>query len=166
MAVAVELAGAFPEAAELLDALRVAGLTVAVAESCTGGLLGAALTAFAGASDVVVGGVISYADSVKTELLDVPDELLRTYGAVSGEVAAAMAAGVRGRCGAGVGIGITGVAGPGAEGSAKPTGLIYVAVDSAAGTEVVRLEGDSGREGNRTGAVHAAIALALHDLAR
>ena len=90
------LAAAFPEAATLGRALAAAGLTIAVAESCTGGLLGAALTAVAGSSAYVRGGVIAYADDVKAEQLGVGRHLLATHGAVSAEVAAAMATGVRG----------------------------------------------------------------------
>ena len=155
---APSLAAAFPDAGELLDVLRAARMTLATAESCTGGLFSAALTAFPGASDVLLGGVVSYADSVKVSLLDVGEEVLRAHGAVSAEVARAMAAGARQRCSADMGVGITGVAGPGAEGS-KAAGLIFVAVDAEGVDEVLRLEGDGGREQNRAGAVRAAIAL-------
>ena len=103
---------AFPDAAALGRELIEAGLTIAVAESCTGGLLGAALTALAGSSAYVRGGVIAYADDVKAEHLGVGRHLLATHGAVSAEVAEAMAAGVRRRYDADLGVGITGVAGP------------------------------------------------------
>lgn len=121
--------------------------------------MSAALTANAGASDVVRGGIVSYADDLKTSLLDVPAALLREHGAVSREVAQAMAIGVRAQCGADMGVGITGVAGPDASGAGKPAGLIFVAVADAGAVQVTRLEGDSGREGNRAAAVRAGIAL-------
>src|SRR5579863_10776814 len=117
------LAQAFPEAVSLGRALAEAGLTVAVAESCTGGLLGAALTAVPGSSRYLRGGVIAYANEVKTALLGVPEPLIAQAGAVSAEVAEAMAAGVRAATGADIGLGITGVAGPGPDGPGKPAGL-------------------------------------------
>ena len=102
---------------------------LAVAESCTGGLLGAALTDVPGSSAYFLGGVISYADRVKVEQLLVPEELLRQYGAVSEPVAAAMAVGVRQLLRADIGVSITGVAGPDAEGS-KPAGLTFIGIDA------------------------------------
>src|ERR1700674_2971851 len=101
--------------------------SIAVAESCTGGLLGAALTDVPGSSAYFLGGVISYADRVKREQLGVSDGTLRRYGAVSEETAAAMASGVRQRLQADIGVSITGVAGPDAEG-AKPVGLTFVRI--------------------------------------
>ncbi len=133
---------------------------MAVAESCTGGLLGAVLTAVPGSSGHVLGGVIAYADPVKTDLLGVDPALLRSCGAVSEEVAAAMAAGARARLGTEVGVGITGVAGPGAEGG-KVAGLAYVAVEWPRGARVERLDGDHGREGNRGRAVERALRLLI-----
>ena len=107
--------------------LVAAGLTVAVAEPCIGGLLGAALTAVPGSSGYMRGGIIAYADPVKVHLLAVEPELLERVGAVSPEVAAAMAQGTARRLGADLGLAITGVAGPGAPTTRKPVGLIYVA---------------------------------------
>src|SRR5438874_8135901 len=101
--------------------------TLAVAESCTGGMLGAALTDVPGSSTYFLGGVISYADAVKLQQLGVPDASLRRYGAVSEQTAAAMARGVRQRLQADVGVSITGVAGPDAEGS-KPVGLTFIGI--------------------------------------
>jgi len=101
--------------------------TLAVAESCTGGLLGAALTDVPGSSAYFLGGVISYADPVKVDQLGVPEATLHRYGAVSEQTAAAMASGVRQRLHADVGVSITGVAGPDAEGS-KPAGLTYIGI--------------------------------------
>jgi PncC family amidohydrolase len=154
------LADAYPEAAEAGRGLLAAELSVAVAESCTGGLLGAALTAVAGSSRYVRGGVVAYANEVKTELLAVPAELIEAHGAVSEAVALAMAAGVRRRLRADVGLGITGVAGPGGESAEKPAGLIWVAVAGpGARRRAIRLTGDHGREANRGGAVRAALRL-------
>jgi nicotinamide-nucleotide amidase len=123
--------GATDLAAVVLDGCRARGLTLAVAESCTGGLLGARLTAVAGSSDVVLGGVIAYGNAVKTAELDVPAELIAAHGAVSEPVARQMAAGVRARLGAGVGVGITGIAGPGGGTADKPVGTVWIAVDAA-----------------------------------
>ena len=155
------IAADFPEALRVGELLRARRLHVAVAESCTGGLLGAALTAVAGSSDYVLGGVIAYADAVKTALLGVDPALLDAHGAVSEEVAGAMAQGVRARLQADVGVSITGVAGPGGESEAKPAGLVWVAVAGPhAGTlRTLRIDGDHGREGNRAAAVHAALRL-------
>lgn len=152
----------FPEVTTLAAALSSKQLTVAVAESCTAGLLGAALTAVPGSSAYMLGGVIAYADALKVRLLDVPEATLAAHGAVSDEVAHAMATGVRARTGADIGLSITGVAGPGVEEGGKPAGLIFVAAADAGGLEVVRLDGDDGREGNRVRAVHTALQLCLH----
>ncbi len=144
----------------MLDGCRARGWSLAVAESCTGGLLVAALTSHSGSSEVVLGGVIAYADRVKTECLGVPRSLLAAHGAVSEPTALAMARGAAARLGADVGIGITGVAGPGRSG-VKPPGLTYVAVRTPLAERARRLDRDRGREGNRAAAVSAALALAL-----
>jgi PncC family amidohydrolase len=160
---APRLADAFPEARRLGDLLRRRGLHVAVAESCTGGLLGAALTAVAGSSDYMLGGIVAYADAVKLAQLGIDEALLRAHGAVSEEVARAMATGVRERLQADMGLAITGVAGPSAS-AGKPAGLIWIAVagpafDSGA-LRTRRLDGDRGREANRAAAVRAVLELA------
>jgi PncC family amidohydrolase len=155
------LATAFPESAELGRRLAARGLTVAVAESCTGGLLGAALTAVPGASTYVRGGVIAYADQVKRDLLGVDSELLARLGAVSAEVAAAMAWGAAQRLGADLGLAITGIAGPGGEGTAKPVGLIHVAGWLEGRTAAAELHERGDREANRAAAVIAALAMGL-----
>jgi nicotinamide-nucleotide amidase len=155
------LAEAFPEAETLLTRMRAAGLTLAAGESCTGGLLTAALTAFAGSSDVVRGGLVTYADELKLSLAGVRGDVLRTHGAVSAEVARALAAGARRVCDADVGVGITGVAGPGGGSPGKPVGLVFVAVETASAQELVRLDRDLGREENRAAAIRAAMALCL-----
>jgi competence/damage-inducible protein CinA-like protein len=116
-------------AAVVLDACRVRGLTIAVAESCTGGLLGARLTAVPGSSDVVLGGVIAYSNSVKHDLLGVREESLQEHGAVSEPVVLEMAAGARRATGATIGMAITGVAGPSGGTPDKPVGTVWIAVD-------------------------------------
>jgi nicotinamide-nucleotide amidase len=114
----------------VLELSRAQGLRLATAESCTGGMVAARLTDVPGSSDVVLGGVVAYANEVKIAELGVPAELLEEHGAVSAEVAAAMAAGVRARLGAEVGIGVTGVAGPSGGTDAKPVGLVHVHVSA------------------------------------
>jgi PncC family amidohydrolase len=152
------LAPAFPEAASLGEQLAEAGMTVAVAESCTGGLLGAVLTANPGSSRYMRGGIIAYADDLKAEHLGVGRHLLATHGAVSAEVAMAMAAGARARFEATIGVAVTGVAGPSAS-EQKPAGLVFVAVAAPGTSQVIRLDEDLGREANRANAVHVALAL-------
>ncbi len=134
-------------ASVVLALLRRGGQTLAVAESCTGGGLGAALAAVPGASDVWLGGVIAYANSVKQGLLAVPAELLAAHGAVSDPVALAMAAGVRRCTGADWGIAVTGVAGPGGGSAEKPVGLVHIAVagPDGAASEAVRFGDRRGR---------------------
>ncbi|MEB3201261.1 MAG: competence/damage-inducible protein A [Synechococcus sp.] len=134
-------------ASVVLDQLRRRGQTLAVAESCTGGGLGAALAAVPGASDVLIGGVIAYANSVKQVLLGVPAVLLDTHGAVSDPVASAMAEGVRRSTGADWALAITGVAGPGGGSGEKPVGLVHIAVAGPAGcsSEGVRFGPSRGR---------------------
>ena len=111
---------------ELLSLLRQTGKTLATAESCTGGLLGSMITAVPGSSQVYQGGVVSYSNDVKHRVLGVPQELLDSFGAVSAPVAEAMAKGVRQVCGASIGVGITGIAGPGSDGTEKPVGLVFL----------------------------------------
>ncbi len=113
----------------VLDASRRRGVRIAVAESCTGGMLGERLTAIAGSSDVFAGGVIAYDNSVKRNLLGVTDAELDEHGAVSEVVAAKMARSVREMLGTDIGIGITGVAGPGGGTASKPVGMVWVAQD-------------------------------------
>ncbi len=151
------LAPSFPESEGLGRRLLARGLTVAVAESCTGGLLGAALTAVPGSSRYLRGGIIAYADAVKVRLLEVDTALIQRLGAVSAEVAAAMAQGVARAVGTDLGLAITGIAGPGAEGSAKPVGLIYVAGWLHERSRVVELHEQGGREANRAAAVRCAL---------
>ena len=149
-----------PAAAELIALLTGRQESIAVAESLTGGLLAAALTDIPGASAVFRGGVVAYATELKAVLLGVDRGLLDTHGAVSAEVAAAMAEGVRDRLGAGVGAGTTGVAGPDpAEG--KPAGTVYIAASAGAQTRVRRLDLAGSRGAIRAATVREALALLL-----
>jgi len=148
------------------DGLRGRAETVAVAESCTGGLLGGRLTDLAGSSDYVLGGVISYADEVKREQLGVPAELLASDGAVSEPVAQAMAEGVRERLGATYGLSVTGIAGPTGATPDKPVGLVYVGCAGPTGTLVRRHEFPGDRATVRAWSVTAALHLLRQALAR
>src|SRR5579864_1028946 len=144
------------------ERLKRLGRRLAVAESCTGGLLGGALTDVPGSSAYFLGGVISYADRVKVEHLQVPQETLRRHGAVSEETAAAMASGVKALLGADIGVSITGVAGPAGEGS-KPVGLTYIGVAAqAVNTHCFQWTGD--RWENRRRSVIAALELLVQAL--
>ncbi|HSM86800.1 MAG TPA: competence/damage-inducible protein A [Candidatus Limnocylindrales bacterium] len=117
--------------------LQMRGATLAVAESCTGGLLAERITSVPGSSRYFLGGAIVYDNSLKTALADVPPLLIQEHGAVSAQVATALAEGIRKRCKATVGVGITGVAGPTGGTEQKPVGLVYVAVSDESKTDVV-----------------------------
>ncbi|HZQ23936.1 MAG TPA: competence/damage-inducible protein A [Terriglobales bacterium] len=117
--------------------LQMRNLKLAVAESCTGGLLAERITAVSGSSRYFVGGATVYSNQLKTEFAAVPPALIAKHGAVSREVAAALAEGIRERCATNLGMGVTGVAGPGGGTEQKPVGLVFLALCSEAGTEVV-----------------------------
>jgi len=136
----------YAAAEEVFAAFLSLGKTLATAESCTGGLLGAALTSLPGSSDFYLGGVVSYANDVKTEFLGVDPDLLLHQGAVNEEVARQMAVGVRDRTGAKVAVAITGIAGPSGGSPEKPVGTVYVCFMDGANDKVVRYEftGDRG----------------------
>ncbi len=144
--------------ASLLTARR---LTVAVAESCTGGLVSQRLTATPGSSAFFLAGIVAYSNDSKVRDLGVDPSLLRAHGAVSAEVAEAMAAAVRARSGAALGLGITGIAGPGGGTPIKPVGLVYLALAHPDGVEARRLQlgAEAGREGIRFLASQAALNL-------
>ena len=114
------------------------GVTIATAESCTGGLVAKLITDLAGSSGYFRGGIVSYANEVKVRLLGVPEEGLAAHGAVSAQVARSMALGALSRTGADLAVAVTGVSGPGGGSPGKPVGLTYVAVADRAGVEVRR----------------------------
>ena len=118
--------------------LQMRNATLAVAESCTGGLLAERFTSVSGSSRYFLGGAVVYSNQLKTELAGVPEEMIHRHGAVSREVAAALAEGIRYRCESTLGVGITGVAGPTGGSAEKPVGLVFHAVASDSGTEVIQ----------------------------
>jgi len=142
-----------------LDLCRARGLTLATAESCTGGMVAARLTSVPGSSDVFVGGVVAYANTVKASELGVAQEVLDQHGAVSAETAAAMAHGVRARLGVDIGVAVTGVAGPGGGTEEKPVGLVFVHVVGPDGEEARRTELPGDREMIRGRATAASLHL-------
>ncbi|MFQ0814406.1 damage-inducible protein CinA [Brucella anthropi] len=115
------------KAVAVLDSCRKAGVMIATAESCTGGLIAGALTDIAGSSDVVDRGFVTYSNEAKAQMIDVPMELINRVGAVSKEVALSMAEGALARSYAGVTVAVTGIAGPGGGSDEKPVGLVHVA---------------------------------------
>ena len=144
---------------DLLEVLKSRRLSLAVAEGDTGGLLLAGLTAAPGSSAVVIGGVVAYADALKTELLEVQPELLREHGAVSAAAARAMASGVRRLARADIGLATTGIAGPGGATPTKPVGLAFVAVATGSGAHVREHRWTGERAANRQASADAALAL-------
>ncbi|HWN21993.1 MAG TPA: competence/damage-inducible protein A [Gaiellaceae bacterium] len=150
----------------VLSLCRDRGFTLATAESCTGGLLAARLTAVPGYSDVTLGGVVAYGNEVKEEALGVPVELIEEHGAVSAEVAAALARGGRERLGADVAVGITGVAGPGGGTAEKPVGLVYFHVETPDGGRGSSFSFPGDRDSIRRRSVVASLHLARRLLAQ
>lgn len=156
------------DAADVLDAYRSRGWMIATAESCTGGMVAAALTDVAGSSAVVERGFVTYSNEAKTEMLGVPAELIAEHGAVSSAVARAMAHGALAHSRADVAVAITGVAGPGGGTAAKPVGLVHFGL-AAKGERTGHLErryGDLGREEIRRRAVADALELLASALAQ
>jgi len=145
-----------------IQALTAGKMSVAMAESCTGGLIGGALTSISGSSEVVYGGFITYDNAAKTAMIGVPARLIRDYGAVSSQVARAMADGARNRARCDISIAVTGVAGPTGGTAKKPVGLVYLACATHEGTRVVEKQfGDLGRDGVREASVLAALELVV-----
>lgn len=138
--------------------------TLAVAESCTGGLVAQRITSVPGASRSFVGGAVVYSDEMKTAMAGVPAELIAKYGAVSEEVAQALASGIRQQTGATVGVGVTGIAGPSGATERKPVGLVYVAVSDAQKTEVVSRTFRGDRQRVREYTAQLALDLVRHRL--
>ena len=156
-----ELTGLVQELAALCERR---GYTLATAESCTGGGVASAITDLPGVSSFFLGGIVSYANEVKNNLLSVPEDVLAKHGAVSEETARAMAIGVRDRIGADIGISTTGIAGPGGETPTKPVGLVYIGASGPDRTIVRRDVWPGDRASVRAASVKAALELALEIL--
>lgn len=144
--------------------LGMRGATLAVAESCTGGLLAERITSVPGSSRYFIGGAVVYDNLLKTALADVPPHLIQKHGAVSAEVARALAEGIRKKCNATFGVGITGVAGPGGGTELKPVGLVYVALSDEQKTEVVERKYPGDRDRIRHWATQQALDMVRHRL--
>lgn len=156
----------FFSAKEAVKTLENHKRTLALAESCTGGLVSKLITDVSGASAVYEGGVCSYSNSVKMKILGVKEETLRTFGAVSENTAREMSQGVRKALGADIGVGITGIAGPLSDGTNKPVGLIYISVCSEKFEKTVELKNnftENVREQNRLSAAKTALDLISED---
>lgn len=156
--------GGAPESSasrELAEVLRGSGLTISVAESITGGMIGSLITDTPGSSEYFLGGLIAYANDVKADELHVPAALFATVGAVSREVAEAMAEGARTRFGSSLAVAVTGIAGPGADGTTKPIGLTYIAVASAGGVSSREFRFTGDRASNRRQAAHEALRMLI-----
>lgn len=139
--------------------LEMRGASLAVAESCTGGLVASRLTSVSGSSRSFVGGAVVYSNRLKTELAGVDAQLITKHGAVSEEVAIALAEGIRERCGSTIGLGITGIAGPSGGTDEKPVGLVWIAVSDAEGTEALEKRFPGDRAGIRFYASQQALDL-------
>lgn len=153
-------------ASKVIGLLTQAGKTIVTAESCTGGLVAAALTDIPGASAAVHGGFVTYSNAAKSRMIRVPPRLIRDYGAVSNQVARAMADGARNTAHTDYAIAATGIAGPGGGSEKKPLGLVYIAVSTDLATVVIEHRfGDLGREEIRQATTAAALDLILQVLA-
>lgn len=154
------------QAIDVLNACRKHGIMIATSESCTGGLIAAALTDIAGSSDVVDRGFVTYSNEAKNEMIGVPMELINQVGAVSKEVAIAMAEGALNNSRAGISIAVTGIAGPGGGSAEKPVGLVHIA-SARKGFATLHKEcrfGEKSREDIRHQTVLSALALVLEAL--
>jgi PncC family amidohydrolase len=148
------------------ELLRRGGLTLAVAESCTGGLLGSLITDVPGSSDYFLGGVIAYSDDVKRGLLKVPAETIQVHGAVSAESALAMARGVRELVGADLAVSITGIAGPNGGTAAKPVGTTYIALVSSSFERIEHFVWNGDRASNKRQSADAALGMVVEYVKR
>ncbi len=162
-----------PTDEELLDlaervgaACRAGSVTLATAESCTGGLIAHLITEVPGSSAYFHGGLVTYADAAKTTLAAVPQAVLEAHGAVSAQVAVAMAEGARQQLGVDVAVAVTGIAGPDGGTDAKPVGLTYVAVADREGDDVRRHVWSADRAGNKRASAAAALSIVLERLAQ
>ncbi|HWU18093.1 MAG TPA: CinA family protein [Devosia sp.] len=150
---------------EIIDFLTAAGKTIVTAESCTGGMIAAALTDIPGSSAAFYGGYVTYANAAKSRMIQVPARLIHDYGAVSNQVARAMADGARNTARVDYAVAVTGIAGPDGGTEKKPVGLVYVAVSSELATVVIEHRfGDLGRDAVRRATVEAAFELILQVL--
>lgn len=153
------------QARSLLAQMNATGMTLATAESCTGGLIAAALTAIAGSSSVVMGGFVTYANDAKRQMVGVRAESLAQHGAVSEDVAREMAEGARARAGVSLALSCTGIAGPGGATPGKPVGLVFIAcAREGAATLVERHVFPGDRAAVRAATVAAALALAARSI--
>jgi nicotinamide-nucleotide amidase len=154
-------------ARRVIELLTAASASIATAESCTGGLIAAALTDVPGASAAFFGGYVTYDNNAKTRMIRVPARLIRDYGAVSNQVARAMADGARNTARTDFAVAVTGIAGPDGGSEKKPVGLVYIAVSSNEGTAVDEKRfGDLGRDAIRKAAVEAALELVIEVVSR
>jgi len=153
-------------ATELLEKCRAQGLRIATAESCTGGLIAACLTAVAGSSDVVERGFVTYTNEAKSDMLGVPEALFPVVGAVSQEVALAMAKGAQERSQADLSVSVTGVAGPGGGSETKPVGLVHLAVASITNIQHQEMLYDGNRDQVRSQTVITALEMLLEATGR
>ena len=151
---------------QIIDILAERNQTLVTAESCTGGMIASALTDIPGASAAVYGGYVTYANSAKSRMIQVQPRLIRDYGAVSNQVARAMADGARNTARVDYAVAVTGIAGPDGGSEKKPIGLVYVAVSSELATVVIehRFDAALGRDGIRKATVDAALDLVLQVL--
>ncbi|SMQ64763.1 nicotinamide-nucleotide amidase [Devosia lucknowensis] len=150
---------------QIIDILAERNQTLVTAESCTGGMIASALTDIPGASAAIYGGYVTYANSAKSRMIQVQPRLIRDYGAVSNQVARAMADGARNTARVDYAVAVTGIAGPDGGSEKKPVGLVYVAVSSELATVVIEHRfGDLGRDEIRRATVDAALDLVLQVL--
>ena len=141
--------------------LKKQRLTVAIAESCTGGLIAHTLTNISGSSDYFDRGIVSYSNEAKSELLGVPEDMLKEYGAVSEQVAKAMAEGIRTTSNVDIGIATTGIAGPTGGTKEKPVGLVYIAISTLENTVVKKFQFSGDRLQNKESTCNAALQMLL-----
>ncbi len=146
-----------PSVLALAVALRTRGWHLATAESCTGGLIAAACTAVAGSSDWLEGGLVTYSNEAKTRWLGVPAALIQQHGAVSEDVALAMARGALHTSGADLAVAVTGIAGPGGAVPGKPVGTVWLAWGTGSAMQAERLQLPGDRSAVRAATVHAAL---------
>lgn len=149
---------------QVLKTLQNRGLTLSTAESCTGGMIGAYLTAIPGSSRSYKGGVISYCDELKHKVLGVPQEILDSYGAVSPECAQAMAAGARNCCCTDISVSVTGLAGPDSDSSGLPVGLVYIGYSDAEKTFSRQCFFEGNRDEIRSAAAAAVFRMLLDEI--